>query len=297
MLNPLRYFLEVARTGSIRAASETMNVAPSAISRHIQLFEHTAGLALFERHPRGMTPTAAGDVYVRYARSVLHEEERARADIDALKGLRRGHIRIATIDGIMAGALARVIAVFRRDHPGITIHLRGMGTETVMQAVRDGEADIGLAFHSSPLAGVDIVKRIRDPLIALVPLGHEFEKNREVSFQEVMAQPLALPETTFGIRKLVDAACHVHHIRPNIALETNSIEALRAFAREGSGITLLPSLSAQRELELKTVSGIHVRERTLKSSSMDLCIREGRKLPLATVAFLDLLGRHFGTDR
>ena len=97
MLNPLRYFIEVARCGSIRGASERLHVAASAISRHIMIFEEDAGAALFERHSRGMVMTAAGEVYFRYAQGVLLEGDNTQLEIDALKD-RRPILRKAFAD-------------------------------------------------------------------------------------------------------------------------------------------------------------------------------------------------------
>src|ERR1700754_1582761 len=152
MFNPLRYFVEVARSGSIRGASERLHVAASAISRHIQIFEEDAGTPLFERHARGMGLTAAGEIYLRYAQSVLAEGDNTQLEIDALKGIKRGHIRICSIEGIIAGPLFDVLVGFRRKFPEISYSVKAMGNHTVMQPVRDGEADIGIAFQSLPVA-------------------------------------------------------------------------------------------------------------------------------------------------
>lgn len=285
--NPFLYLLAVAKTGSIRAAAETMHVAPSAISRYVGIFEDAAGTKLFERHVRGMTPTAAGEIYLRYARSIINEGKRVQADVEDLKGLKRGHIRLCSIEGVVSGPLANAIGMFVRAFPGVTLQLRTMGTETVMTTLRDGDADIGIAFHSSPMAGVHIARRLSDPLKAVVSPDHAFAARSSLSFIEVMQSPLALPEHSFGVRQLVDAACLAHQIRPNIVFETNSIEALRSFAREGLGVSLLPFRSAQREILTQSIVGVSVDEATLLSSTMDICTQKDRELSLAAAAFLE----------
>jgi DNA-binding transcriptional LysR family regulator len=108
-MNPLRYIAEVARCGSIREAADNLHVAASAISRHIRNAEHELGAALFDRTPRGVKCTAAGTLYVDYARSVLAGRDRVRTDIENLNELRRGHVKIHTIDGIV-GAPYRVVS-------------------------------------------------------------------------------------------------------------------------------------------------------------------------------------------
>ena len=90
----LRYFYEVARSGSIREASSRLSVTPSSVSRQIQNLEHEVRMPLFERRARGMSLTSAGELYMAYARSVLAELDRLHSDIDDLRGLRRGRVRI-----------------------------------------------------------------------------------------------------------------------------------------------------------------------------------------------------------
>ena len=76
----LRYFREVYRLKSIRQASTTLNVAPSAVSRQIHRLEQMVGVALFERLPRGVAPTEAADVLARFSRNFLLDIERVRGE-------------------------------------------------------------------------------------------------------------------------------------------------------------------------------------------------------------------------
>jgi DNA-binding transcriptional LysR family regulator len=293
MFNPLRYFVEVARSGSIRGASERLHVAASAISRHIQIFEEDAGAPLFERHARGMGLTAAGEIYLRYAQSVLSEGDNTQLEIDALKGLKRGHLRICSIEGIVPGPLFDAVRSFRSRFPDITYNVRAMGTHSVMQAVRDGEADIGIAFQALPVAGAHIVRRIPNPLHMICSRQHPLARSEQVTLREIVQYPIALPDRTFGIRQIMDAACHVHQLRLTIAIETNSIEPLRLFARSALGVTILPPLAAKSDIETGRVSAVPVANSMLSASSVDICVREGRALPNVVLEFLKQIDTGF----
>jgi DNA-binding transcriptional LysR family regulator len=288
-LNQFRYLAEVAQCGSIRIAAERLHVAPSAISRHIQTIEDELGTHLFERHARGVVLTTAGQIYVQYARLILRERDRVRSDIDDLRKLRRGHIRVHSVDGIVAGPLSTAIHSFRLKYPGVTFRLVSTGTQTVAHAVRDGEADVGVAFQPTPERDVKVAHRIPDPLQAVVAPGHPLAKAKAVSLAEVLRYPVALPEATFGIRKLVDARCRAIKAHPQPALETNSIEALRGFARAGAGVTMLPYLSAKREVDLGFVKALPFSDAVLRKSSTEICVQERRLLPIAAQEFLEHL--------
>lgn len=171
-VNPVRYFVEVVRSGSIREASERLNVAPSALSRQIRNLEYELGVPLFERRPRGMELTAAGEIYARYAQTVILEADRVRSELEELRGLRRGVVRVATVEGVVADMLTKVVASFRDKFPGVRFNLITTGTDEVIALVRDGKSDVGISFHAQPDAAVRFVRRTRDPLAALVHPGH-----------------------------------------------------------------------------------------------------------------------------
>jgi DNA-binding transcriptional LysR family regulator len=293
MSNALRYFLQVAQCGSIRVAAEKLNVAPSAISRHIQNLEQELGLPMFERNARGVSLTEAGELYVRHARTVFMDRERVRLEIDDLKGLRRGHIRITTIDGIVAGPLSNATSSFRRLHPGVTIRLQSTSTEMVNKAVREGEADVGIAYQATPVEGVNIVLQLLDPLLLVVSPSHQLARRSIVDVRESLDYPLALPESTFGIRMLVNAACRAERIALKPSLETNSIEALRGFALSGAGVTMLHGLSISREVELGILKGIPFRQPILQQAWIEISTQDGRQLPSIVERFTEHLKTTF----
>ncbi len=120
----LRYLEKVARAGSIRQAAERLNVAASAINRQILKLEDEFGVQLFQRLPRGLRLTPAGDLAVRHARATLHDFERLRGQISELKGVKSGVVRIACLDSLLAHVLPEVITAFNRRHPAVTFSSR-----------------------------------------------------------------------------------------------------------------------------------------------------------------------------
>jgi DNA-binding transcriptional LysR family regulator len=287
----IRYFLEVARSGSIREASERLHVAASALSRQIQNIEQELGMQLFERKARGMELTPAGEIYARYARSMSLETDRVRSEIEDLRGIKRGLVKVHSVEGVIADVMTSAIARFQEMHPGVRFRLTACGTDDVITAVREGVTDIGVSFNAQPDADVHFVRRIPDPLVAIVHHGHVLASRRETSFFSVLSHAVAIPESGFGIRRLLDDACRVKGVSLTPALETNSIEALRGFARSGAGVAILPSTSSRLELKHGGVVSIPFTDAPLNSATMDLSVLAGRKLPMAANAFISVLER------
>lgn len=284
-LQALRYFHEVARCGSIRLAADHLNVAPSAISRQIRKLEDETGATLFERNPRGMTLTEAGAIYARYARDALLDIRRVRSEIDEVRGLRHGLVRIRTIEGVISGFLSRAVSSFRRVYPGIGFEIVIASADQVVAGIGEGVVDIGLAFNAPVLSGVRTLLRVSDPVNAVMSPDYSLAGRGQLTLAEVFAQPVAIPVRSFGIRNLLDQACREAQVELTAALVTNSIEALRSFARNGDGIAPLHSFAIHRELKEGSVVAVPISAPTLRAGAISICILEDRPVPVAAEVF------------
>ena len=123
-LRILRYVDEVARAGSIRKAADQLNVTASAVNRRIMDLEEELGSQLFERRPRGVRLTAAGEVFVHYLRQQDGDVERMKSQIEDLKGMRRGTVRIACSQALALEFLPREIGEFRKRHPLVAFDVK-----------------------------------------------------------------------------------------------------------------------------------------------------------------------------
>lgn len=288
-LATLRYFHEVARARSIRRAAERLNVATSAISRQIAKLEAEVGAPLFERRPRGMELTAAGEIYARHARDVLLAVRRTRHEIEELSGLRRGRVRIRTIEGLVGSFLSPTIGAFRERYPQVVFEVTITGAEDVVASVAAGDADLGIAFNAPILAGVRSLARLRDPVCAVLAPAHALAGRESLGLAEALAVPHAIPAAAFGIRNLLDQAVREGRRSLEPSLLTNSIEALRSFARSGEGVAFLHKLAVQRELEEGLLVAVPVRAAALEAGSVDIVVLEGRSIPPAAERFAGFL--------
>ncbi|MDP2620321.1 MAG: LysR family transcriptional regulator [Hyphomicrobiales bacterium] len=291
MITPpqFRYFLEVARAGSIRAAADRLHIAPSAVSRKIRQLERDLGARLLERRARGVILTEAGTVYARYALDAVHSLQRVQSELELLRGLQRGHIGIAAVEGVIADLLAPVVAQFRRKFSGITFSITVRGTDEVARAVRDGNTDIGLAFYAEPHENLQFVERSPDPICAVLAPDHPLALRTSLYLTEVMSEPLAIPVSSFGIRHMIDAECQNLSRQISPVLETNSIETMRGFARDGAGITFLTRISVWRDLSAGRLVAVPMSDASFRKATIDLIVMAGRDLPLAAGEFVDFL--------
>ncbi len=284
-------FQEVARTGSIRAAADRLFVTPSALSRELQRLEQDLGVRLFERRARGMALTAAGKIYLNHVRDVLNGVERMHSELDALQNLLRGHVDLMSVEGYASDFLAPAVAQFQNDHPDITFSLRITAANAIVAGLVNGEADIGLVFDLRPTRDLRSVLHLHVPLLAVMTPGHPLARRKSLSLAQLAQQRLALPDTSFGVRRLIDLQSQMSGVHLAPALETNSLAVLRGFARNGGGLTLLSSMSIRHELAAGQLAGIPLSDPLLAQGGIDVCVLAQRTLPVAAAAFLDRLIR------
>jgi DNA-binding transcriptional LysR family regulator len=285
----LKYFLEVARLGSIAEASQRLNVASSAISRQIAKLEAEVGVPLFERRARGMNLSSAGELLAAHARRTRLDSERVLAEIHGLMQLRSGTVKIATSEGFAIDLMPAAITQFRETYAGIRFDLASVPPADVSRRVADGDADIGMTFSLAPIKGVRIEHSWPAPILALMRADHPLAHRARLRLSEIATYAIAIPERDTTIRQLLDICLASQAIPIEPVLTSNHMGALRNFSRYGGGISLTSALSValrHREEGMVIVpiedAGMHVRR-------MELQTMAERTLPQAARAFLDHL--------
>ena len=193
----IHYFDMVRRCQSIREASRRLNVASSAVNRQILKLEDEVGTPLFERLPGGLRLTAAGEIFARHVIVVLQDTERVRPNWTRYRGLRTGHVEIATVSGVTTDLLPGVLEQLRERYPRVTVGVTSLGSQAIPDAVTSGQADIGLAFALPRTADLQQLGVGHFRLGAIVAPGHPLAERRDVSFATCAEYPLIPPRATF----------------------------------------------------------------------------------------------------
>ena len=281
----LRYFLEVARTGSIADASARLHVASSAISRQIAHLEADLGVELFERRPRGMVPSYAGDLLARHAQRVFLEEEAIVTELKRLRGLASGRVRVAATEGFGMSLIPAAIRSFRDRHPGIRIEMRIVAPAAVTRMVREGEVDIGATFSFAPEPGVRAMGEGRAPVLAVMARDHPLAGRPVLSLAQLARESIALPEKDTTVRQLFDIACGLAGVVIEPVLVSNYIAGLWAFAAESGGITIASPFTVHASTVGHPVASVPIDSPTLDQRYYQIQTMLGRHLPEAVYAF------------
>ena len=107
----------IAKAGSIRKAADTLAITPSALNRRLLALEAELGTQIFERLPRGVRLSTAGELTIQHIRDEVADFERLQSQIADLSGIRRGHVNIACSQALLPDFLPREIERYRSEHP------------------------------------------------------------------------------------------------------------------------------------------------------------------------------------
>ena len=285
----LRYFLAVVREGSVRRASEILNVAASAVSRQISDLEARLGLQLLERLPRGVIATEAGLAIAEYARQQMEDGDRLVDYLKQLHGLRQGAVRISCGEGFVGDLMENGFRPFSEVYPNIRLQLLLGATPDILTAVAESTADIGLAYNPPSQAGVRSAAISRQPMCLIVPSGHPRQDDPAVSLSDLASEKMALLTMQHGTRQLVSRAEADLGMRLVPEFESNAIDVVRRYVMLGRGVTLLPRFAAATEIAEGRLRAIPLSDPILVAASAHLVVRLQRRLPTAVeqmVAFL-----------
>jgi DNA-binding transcriptional LysR family regulator len=259
----LKYLSEVAHCGSIRKAAARLNVASSSINRQILALEDELGMPLFERLPRGLRPTAAGELLLGHVYDTLKQHERVCTMMRDLKGLRHGEASIAAVDGLATDFLPKIVTEFCHRRPKITVLIRSLALEDIVNAVAAGEIDLGLAFNIPPVRTLHTVASVECWLGAVVAPTHPLAGRTSVDLQECAAYPLVMGDTKMLVRQNMDAAFAEAGLQPEMIVETNSIGIMKRMTMLEEGLTFLNEMEVEGERRRKELVYLPLRNAQL----------------------------------
>ena len=249
MLNAsrLRVLKEVAYRGSFSGAAEALSYTQSAVSQQIAALEAEAGMALLERHPRGVSLTAAGQTLVGHAEGILARLEAAEAALSAIAGLRGGRLRMASFPTAGATLMPLAIATFRGTYPDVELTLAEGEPEEIVPRLGAGQLDLALLFEfagESPLqADMTRVELLEDPMYLALPREHALAGRERLRLEDLQQEAWVQTSRSSPCARHVVRSCHAAGFEPNVSFESDDYQTVQGLVAAGVGVALIPELA------------------------------------------------------
>ena len=288
----MRYFAAVAEHGAIRAASRELNVASSAVNRQILWLEESLGVPLFERVGRRLQLSPAGEILLRHVTHVFRDFEQTTSELDALKGLKRGIVRIASVESVATELLSDLAASFGVAYPDIQLRITVTHSDKIARLVTDSDVDVGFTFDP-PDDDLLAVNYSHDFEIgAVATKDHPLAQQRECSFEDCVKYPIILPSKGLSLRSALDKMLSDGD-EPSIFAEVSTLQMMRRLTAKGLGICFQTRIGLNEDQNHSNLRFIPLTDEQLQRNTLSIVTHQQRQLKLAPAMFLTHARQHF----
>ena len=261
-LRQLRYFVAIAEHGSFRRAAEALNIAQSALSRHMQALGEELGSPLFERTAQGVRTTILGNVFFKEAKDILERTD------GALKRSRKaaaGHIgRLSIGVNEIAARLPSVmaaIATCRRRYPEVELRIERLNSPEQVEALWSGQLDLGVVIDRPADPAFGWLHVFSDPFVIGLRDDHPLAEKEALDAADLVNEPFVVMRLSrYGTSQArLFAACRELGFSPKIEIEAASEQMQIALVQQGLGVSLVTAsteLINPGNLVLKPLRGL-----------------------------------------
>lgn len=288
----LRYFLAVVRTGSVTSAADGLGVAASVVSRQVARLEKALDTLLFVRQARGMKLNAAGELLAAHAMRSHRSTERILGEIQALKGMRSGHIRLVCSLGLSANFVPSLIHEFRKEHHGVRFSVDSCSASLMAARMTNGEADIGLSIGMTSSRGVVVEARVPAPIYAIMSPTHALAGKKSLSLKQLVAQPIVLQGAESIVRQLIDVSMSRQQLHCEAVCTSKSVDVLIGLARAGEAIAFSGELAVRGLVQHGELVAVPLVDREMHERHVEILTVAGKTQSTECRAFID-----FAADR
>lgn len=289
----LLHFDTAIRHGSIRKAAESLHVASSAINRQLLLLEEELGIELFERLPRGIRPTAAGEVLLGHIRRWNRESALLKQEIGSLRGGVRGTIRIAAAETFTEHVLPGAMTKLHQRFPHVDYTIISGDNQRITNELLAKDADVVLAYDVSDNVRAETVYTVSEPIGVIMTQDHPLARRSVVSLSDCADYPLIAPGRDWLSHSGLNVLFQGNYPLGQVIAHAERPGILKALVRAGLGIAFLTSLGVEKEVSEGALAWVPLSEGTIEPARISMLIPGGRVHPSYLAAFIEVLKNEF----
>jgi DNA-binding transcriptional LysR family regulator len=258
--------------------------------------EHDLGLALFERHSRGMRPTDAGQLMIEAARQMLARMDQLASDIDDVGAIGRGLVRLYSSQALVEHIVMPRVLRMAGKYPNVKIELQvAVGRQAERALLTDG-ADFAVIITVPTHPDIEIVAERGNRVVAIVNRDHPFAQRSRIDVAELVMSPFAALPSTYNSRVAFNTLLPdtMKGVQPQMT--ANSTAALKAYALSGLGAAIVPELTVSDSAATGGLVVIALEGAERTDTRMCLCRRRSHIMGKAAQRLLDEFAASFAED-
>ena len=240
----IRLAVVCARVGNLTLAASECHLVLPAASRRLRDLERALGAPLFERHPRGLKPTALGRAFTKRGMAILHELDNLRAELsDAGHGIVR-HLQVFASTAAITQFLPPLLAEYGELYPEVQVEMEEQVSQQVVAAVREGRADLGVYVSGPDLRGLDARDFRTDELVLILPPGHRLAGKTPMPFAQALDEHWISLHAGAAMLEAQQRSAMAAGRTLKLRMQVRSFDAVGHLVAAGLGVALLPKEAA-----------------------------------------------------
>jgi LysR family transcriptional regulator, low CO2-responsive transcriptional regulator len=247
-LRQLEIIRAIADTGSFTAAGQKLRVSQSAISRQVLLLEEELGEPVFHRIARRIRITPAGEALLQLSHRVFQDLQDTVSALGDKQESLRGTLRLVGGMTVCLYVFPALLAEVRRLHPRLELKVTVGSAETSIAMLRSGAGDLGLLTLPVEAADLVSVPVLEEELLLVTYPAHPLARKRDITPADLDHEHFVLFETGSITRQLVEGFFTQERVAPQVIMETENVEIIKAMVRNGLGISIIPWQAAAADV-------------------------------------------------
>ena len=282
-LQQLRILKAIAVEKNFTKAAEGLYLSQPALSKQIKILEKSLDILLINRENNKISLTENGQVFLEYAERILALcEESCRALIDLQNG-ERGNLTVGASQTIGTYLMPRVLALFAQIYPQMNLKVQVNSTRIIAKEIINRKIDIAVVGGKIPnelRKNLKVESFVKDEFSLIIPKSHPLAQKKEITKEDLYHLNFITLNANSTIRKFIDNILTQNEIditKLKIILQLNSIEGIKTAVSLGLGAAFVSSSAIEKEIKLKSVEIIKVKNiritRTLSIISNPECYK------------------------
>lgn len=259
-LRALRVFKTVCETKNMTAAGQKLHMTQPAVSQTIINLENNLNVKLFERIKNGLELTYSGEVLFNYSQKIIRLLSESEEVIKQISNLKKGRLRIGASMTIGTYLLPYIINEFKNKYQELKMPLVIDNTDHIVAKILENDLDIG--FVEGPFSSAEIISEffIKDELCLVASPDYFSVNNKNIKLEDLDKEKFILREQGSGTRDIALNKLEALNIKYNIKHVLNNFEAIKKAVAANMGVSILPKLAIEREVETGELVKINIKD-------------------------------------
>ncbi|MCL2877980.1 MAG: LysR family transcriptional regulator [Acidobacteria bacterium] len=248
-IGTLKVFCDLVESRSFSRAAVRNSITQSAVSQQVKNLESRFKTQLLHRDGRIVSPTPAGRLFYERSRTILESFDQMQVEIKSIVQDMVGSVRVATIYSVGLYEISVVVKSFLKQYPKVNLHVEYSKGARVYEDCLRGVIDLGIVTYPEPCKGLRIIPLPADQLILICSPTHPLAKRRQIDIRQLNGENYIAFEKGLASQRALDQIFRECDIEVHTVMEFDNIETIKRSVEIGAGVSIVPLLSVQKEVQ------------------------------------------------